>query len=137
MLPTIFNNGFFPTIFDELINDTGNLLRTPATNVREYQDKYVIDIAAPGITREHCSVSINQDGNLSVTINSRSESNKDDAQHRYIRREFSHYSYSKDYTLPDDTDRDGITAKTENGVLTITLPKIKERKKLGKTIEIA
>lgn len=42
----------------------------------------------------------------------------------YLRREFSYSNYQQTYVLPDDVNRDGITAKVDNGILEITLPKV-------------
>ena len=59
-------------------------------------------------------------------------------KHHYLRREFSYSNYEQNYTLPDDVDKTGIAAKVENGILTVTLPKVKkEERKLAKAIEIS
>ena len=66
------------------------------------------------------------------------EHKDEDKKHHYLRREFSYSNYEQNYTLPDDVDKTGIAAKVENGILTVTLPKVKkEEKKLAKAIEIS
>ena len=47
----------------------------------------------------------------------------------YLRREFSYSNYEQNYTLPEDVDKEGIAAKVENGILTVTLPKAKKEEK--------
>jgi HSP20 family protein len=137
MLPITFTDGLFPSLFDDIFYcGNTNAKMTPATNVKEYSDKYVMDIAAPGIKKEFCNVSINDDGNLSVTIENKHETKNEDKQHKYLRKEFSFYSYHKDYTLPEDTDKDNISAKVENGILTVTLPKVVQKPKNNKMIEV-
>jgi HSP20 family protein len=56
----------------------------------------------------------------------------------YVRREFSYSNYEQTYTLPEDVNRQGIQAKVENGILTITLPKVtkEEKQKNTRAIEI-
>ena len=56
----------------------------------------------------------------------------------YLRREFNYSNYEQNYMLPEDVDKEGIAVKVENGILTVTLPKVKkEEKKEAKAIEIS
>ena len=57
------------------------------------------------------------------------EQKEEDKSARYLRREFSYSNYQQVYTLPEDVDKDKISARVEDGVLTITLPKLQEEKK--------
>ena len=137
MLPVMFNDGLFPSLFNEFFNNSNvGSKMMPATNVKEYSDKYVMDVAAPGIKKEFCKVSINEEGNLSISIENKHETKNEDKQHKYLRKEFSFYSYHKDYTLPEDADKDNISAKVENGILSVTLPKVLQKPKNTKLIEV-
>ena len=131
-LPTVFEN-FFNNDFMPRVNTTA-----PAVNVKEDESAYTMELAAPGIKKESCRVSINDDGNLCIAIENKMEHKDEDKKHHYLRREFSYSNYEQNYTLPDDVDRNGIAAKVENGILTVTLPKVKkEEKKEAKAIEIS
>jgi HSP20 family protein len=108
----------------------------PAVNVKESKDAYTMEVAAPGIKKEYCRVSINNDGNLSVAIENKAEHKHEDKQHHYLRREFSYTNYEQNYTLPDDVEKDKIAAKVEDGILTITMPKLAKQETATKAIEI-
>ena len=113
----------------------------PAINVKEDANAYTMEVAVPGIKKEYCRVNINNDGNLEVAIENKlehkEEKNEDKREH-YIRREFSYSNYQQTYVLPEDVVKDDVSAKVENGVLTITMPKATpaEEKKLQRQIEI-
>ena len=134
-------NGWLPTMFEDFFN-TDFMPRAnttaPAVNVKESENAYVMELAAPGIKKEYCRVSINDDGNLCIAIENKIEHKDGDKKHHYLRREFSYSNYEQNYTLPEDVDKNGIAAKVENGILTVTLPKVKkEEKKEAKAIEIS
>ena len=140
MLPVMFRNSWFPTVFDEFINNDvmpHNQVTAPAVNVKESEEAYTMEVAAPGIKKEFCRVHINDDGNLSLAIENKMEHKEEDKKQHYLRREFSYTNYQQNYSLPDDVDKDNIAAKVENGILTVTLPKVKkEEVKVSRQIEI-
>ena len=124
---------FFNTDFMPRANSTA-----PAVNVKETDKSYVMELAAPGIKKEYCRVAINEDGNLTIAIENKMEHKEENKKHHYLRREFSYSNYEQSYTLPDDVERDKISAKVENGILTVVLPKVeKEEKKIAKAIEVS
>ena len=96
-----------------------------------------MELAAPGIKKEYCRVSIDDDGNLSIAIENKQEHKHEGKHHHYLRREFSYSNYEQNYTLPEDVEKDKISAKVDNGILTVVLPKVeKEEKKTTKSIEV-
>lgn len=116
-LPSIFND-FFDNGWMEKANATA-----PAINVVEHEDDYVVELAAPGMTKEDFNVHIDEDGNLVIAMEKKND-NKDERKGRYLRREFSYSKYQQAVILPDDVDRSKISAKANNGVLEVVLPKI-------------
>ncbi len=140
MLPVMFRNNWMPTLFEDFLNTdlmprTGNT--APAVNVKESETAYTMELAAPGIKKEYCRVNIDDNGNLSIAIENKCEHKNEDKKHHYLRREFSYSNYEQSYTLPEDVERDKISAKVEDGILTVTMPKtVKEEKKLSKAIEV-
>ena len=133
-------NGWLPTMFEDFFN-TDFMPRAnttaPAVNVKEDEKSYVMELAAPGIKKEYCRVSINDEGNLTIAIENKQEHKHEDKHHHYLRREFSYSNYEQSYTLPKDVVKDKISAKVEDGILTVVLPKVeKEEKKAAKAIEV-
>ena len=103
-----------------------------------------MEIAVPGLKKEYVRVEVNKDGELCVAIENKmehkDEENKEEKKEHYLRREFSYSNYQQTYVLPEDVDRDNISAKVNNGILEITLPKVitdKDAEKDVKRIEIA
>ena len=140
MLPVMFKNSLFPTMFEEFMNN--DIMpranpTAPAVNVKEDEKAYTMEVAAPGIKKEFCRVNINDDGNLNIAIENKMEHKEEEKKHHYIRREFSYSNYEQSYTLPEDVDKENISAKVEHGILTVVLPKLtKEEVKSARAIEI-
>ncbi|SDL77158.1 Hsp20/alpha crystallin family protein [Segatella bryantii] len=129
-----FDDSFFDTDLMPRINATA-----PAVNVRENEKSYIMDIAAPGLKKEFVRLDLDNDGNLNIAIENKLEHKQENKKEHYIRREFSYSNYQQAYTLPDDVDKDKISAKVENGVLEILLPKLnpKDEPHNTKKIEVA
>ena len=142
MLPVMFNNGWFPTVFNDFLN-TDFMPRAnstaPAVNVKENEKAYVMEVAAPGIKKECCRINVDQEGNLSLSIENKSEHKEENKKQHYLRREFSYSNYEQTYTLPEDVNREGIEAKVDNGILTVPLPKVskEEKQKNTRAIEVS
>ena len=119
----------------------------PAVNVKESEKAYTMELAAPGIKKEYCRVAINDEGrstsgrlqgkNLTIAIENKQEHKHEDKHHHYLRREFSYSNYEQNYVLPDDVVKDQISAKVEDGILTITMPKTEPKEKVTKAIEVS
>ena len=134
-LPDVFND-FFDTDFLPKVNSNTT---APAINVIEKKDEYDVELAAPGMTKEDFKVSLDEDHNLVVELDKKVEKcdeNKDCGH--FLRREFSYTKFHQTLLLPDDVNRDTISATVENGVLKVVLPKLQpqEMKKERTMIEI-
>ena len=132
-----FFNDFFDTDMMPRMNATA-----PAVNVKESDKGYVMEIAAPGLKKEYCRVSLDKDGNLNLKIEHKiehkEEDKAEDKKEHYLRREFNYSNYEQTYVLPEDVDKEKISAKVENGILTIDLPKMSKEaeKEENKSIEV-
>ena len=75
--------------------------------------------------------------NVTIAIENKQEHKHEDKHHHYLRREFSYSNYEQSYTLPDDVVKDQISAKVEDGILTVTMPKTEPKQKVTKAIEVS
>ncbi len=141
-MPTMRSNNWIPAVFNDLFyNDMlpkANCT-APAINVKESDKEYTVELAAPGMNKQDFNVHINDEGNLVVKMEHKEEHKEEENKNvRYLRREFSYSKYEQTLILPDDVKKDAISAKVEDGVLTVELPKVVEEKvKLSRQIEIA
>lgn len=145
MLPVMNSNSWLPTVFDDFFNSEWMpkmKATAPAVNVKEDVKTYTMEMAVPGIKKEFCRVSINCDGNLEIAIENKlehKEEEKGEHKEHYLRREFNYSNYQQTYELPDDIVKEEITAKVENGVLTVTMPKVinkEDEMKVQRQIEV-
>lgn len=131
-LPSIFND-FFDNDWMEKANATA-----PAINVLENEKEYKVELAAPGMTKEDFDVHIDEENNLVISMEKKNEKKEDEKNGRYLRREFSYSKFQQTMILPEDVDKEKISATVNNGVLDIELPKLvkEELPKRKRVIEI-
>ena len=140
MMPVMRTNNWIPSVFNDLF-DVDFMPKAnctaPAINVKESDEAYTVELAAPGMKKEDFNVHINDEGNLISKMEQKNEK-KEDKNTRYLRREFSYSKFEQTLILPDDVRKDAISAKVEHGVLTVELPKlIEEKVKVSRQIDIA
>ncbi len=137
--------GFFsemPTLFSDFFDDDRRLAfdgnrwtsKIPAANIQEKDTEYIIELAAPGMEKKDFHVDV-ENGNL--CIHSEKESESEEKDNGYSRKEFSYSSFSRSFALPDNVIDDKINASYKDGVLTLTLPKNKEAIAPKKEIKIS
>lgn len=140
MLPVLNRNSWMPEVFNDFFSNdfmTRANATAPAINVKESDREYTVELAAPGLKKEDFNVNIDRDGNLHIHMESKNESKEEDKKSHYLRREFSYSKFEQTLLLPDDVDKDGIEAKANDGVLTVSLPKLeKVSEKTVKQIEV-
>ena len=131
-LPDIFND-FFDNDWMEKTNATA-----PAINVVEHENDYCVEVAAPGMTKNDFQIHIDENDNLVITMEKKTENKEEKRKEHYLRREFSYSKFQQTMILPDDVDKNKISAHVEHGVLTVELPKMPVENNVGvrKSIEI-
>lgn len=143
------NNMFpsFPSLFDRFlegdlmdwnnVNFAGMNSTLPAVNVKETDNDYQIEVAAPGMKKDDFKVDYD---NGRLIISSEKEMNKEDKEgEKVTRREFSYQSFQRSFSVPEKiVDAEKISAKYNDGILNIVIPKREEVKpKPSKTIKIS
>ena len=153
-----YSQNWLPSIFDDFF-DNNWMNKTnataPAINVLERRDAYVVEVAAPGMTKKDFNIHIDENNNLIISMEKKEETKEGDNcgcngeakgtavkckedESRYLRREFYYSKFQQALILPDDVDKMSISAQVENGILSVTLPKQtpEQKEKLLQHIEV-
>ncbi len=144
------SQGWIPGIFNDFFNNEWMIrsnATAPAINVFECDNRYTVEVAAPGMTKEDFSIRLNNDNNLTICMEKNCNckdgrhgdckekdgeqksaaeiKNTEERSGRYLRREFSYTKFQQTLILPENADTSKIDAKVSNGVLCIEIPKKK------------
>lgn len=111
-------SGLFDVDMDLLPSRLG--VTVPSANVRETEKEYLIELAAPGLTKKDFKIEID---NGVLNISAEKEEEKKNKENGYTRKEYSYSSFSRSFSIPENSKTEKIDAKYEDGVLKITLPK--------------
>lgn len=136
------NQEWFPSIFNDFFdNDWVAKVNTstPAINVIEDENAYKVEVAAPGMTKDDFNIHLDEDNELVISMEKKSENEqKSKDNKKYLRREFSYSKFQQSLVLPDNVDKEKISASVADGVLTLELPKMTQdqREKQNRKIEI-
>lgn len=107
----------------------------PALNIKETDDNFEIELAAPGFGKKDFEVTI-EDGCLN--IKAEKSSSEEETDDNYTRREFSYNAFERSLQLPESVKQEAIKAKYNDGILSFNLAKKEEAKKLPpKKVQIA
>lgn len=97
----------------------------PAVNIREDDDAFQIEVAAPGYVKDNFQLDLDNN-QLRLSVEHKEEAKTD--KENYTLKEFSYKSFSRSFRLPKTVSAENISAKYENGMLLIDLPKKEEAK---------
>lgn len=134
------NNLFpeFPSVFDNFVGkdlfdfDNNGFhapgTSVPAVNVKEHEDGFDIEVAAPGFNKKDFNIEVNNDL-LTISSTRETKNEEKDGKGRYTRKEFGYSSFKRTFTLPEKTvNSEKIKASYEDGILYISIPKREEVK---------
>ena len=143
MLPVLRKKSYYPYYRDEFFSK--NLLSSffsdgadysvPAVNIKEDENNFEIEVAAPGLSKDDFKVTMEK--NI-LTVSSEKELKKEEEKENFLSKEFSYNSFCRSFSVPDTIDVDKIKATHQNGVLKIELPKRDEAKtKVNREIKVS
>lgn len=108
MMPVRRTQSWLPSIFNDFFDNDWMVkanATAPAINVFETEKEYKVELAAPGMTKEDFNVRIDEDNNLVISMEKKTE-NKEKKEGRYLRREFSYSKFQQTMILPDNVDKE-------------------------------
>lgn len=129
MMKELFNE--FPAAVNKTVRE--DVLHFPPVNIIEKNEKYQLEIAAPGFVKSDFNVKLD---NKVLTISTEKKETANESTDKLIRKEFSYKSFKRSFTLDEKIDAENISAKYENGILILDLPKREEAKATTKEINI-
>jgi HSP20 family protein len=136
-MPALFNDFFSRDLWNwGLANNSTTNTTIPAINIREDNDNFYVEVAAPGMKKDDFTVEL--DGTTLTISSERQNQNEQKEGEKYSRKEFSYQSFQRIFELPVHVvDAEHIQAKYENGLLHLTVPKKEEAKQRPpRTIQI-
>ncbi len=129
LMNDFFND--FPTSFGKTIRE--DVLHFPPVNIHETTGSYQLEIAAPGFDKADFNVKLE---NNMLTISTEKKEEKNESTGKVVRKEFSYKSFKRNFTIDEKIDGSNISAKYENGILKLELPKKETAKVIAKEINI-
>ena len=141
MVPVKTNQNWLPSIFNDSFDNEWMAranATAPAINVIENEKDYKVELAVPGLTKNDFKVSVDESNNLVICMEKKDEKKEEKKDGKYLRREFSYSRFQQSILLPDNVEKDKISAKVEHGVLFIDIPKVVDKKvqETTKTIDV-
>lgn len=135
MLPTLYsrhNQGWLPLFFNDILSDNWVAPKlsasSPAINISEDENAYCVEVAAPGMTKEDFKIVLTEEDDIVLSVEKKLQDQDVQNARNFIRREFGYSKYVQKLRLPDNTVKENISARMNNGILVISIPKIKEIK---------
>jgi len=107
---------------------------SPAVSTREGEYAYHIEVDLPGVKKEDIHIDVNE--NNVLTISGERKTKSEVKEEDYYRCESSFGKFTRSFTLPSNADAENISANSEDAVLEVVIPKIKEEKSISRKITV-
>ncbi|BAE85456.1 Hsp20/alpha crystallin family protein [Desulfitobacterium hafniense] len=127
-IDSIFENFFNDTLFPAFYSQSGQM----RVDIRENEKEFIVEAELPGVNKEDIQIDCTED-RLTITVQ-KTESTEEQKDN-YIRKERKASSMARSFAIANIRHEE-ITAKYENGLLTVTLPKHEKTGPKGKKIDI-
>lgn len=104
-------------------------------NIRETAKSYEMELIVPGLNKQDIKLNVTGD-TFTVSFEQKQESKEESRDENWIRHEFRRQSFTRSFNLDDSIDAGKISARYENGVLFLSLPKKENAQKVSRTVEV-
>jgi HSP20 family protein len=131
LLPTSFSS-LVDGFFNDAMTRSGGSTFLPKVDVIENETAYELHVAAPGLSKEDFNIELN-DNYLTVSGERKFSNEKNEKNYHSIETQYG--SFSRSFALPENIDSAKISAKYNNGILELSIPK-DEKKALKTTIKV-
>lgn len=130
---------YYPSLLDEFLNNGLSAFEDrramPALNIKEDEKELVLELRVPGMKKEDIHLDYNN-GILTIS-GERNEEREEKDKDKYLRREFSSYSFHRSFELPEERyDVGNAQASYNDGILEIDLPKKEQKDNVSRKIEV-
>ncbi|MES1250237.1 MAG: Hsp20/alpha crystallin family protein [Chitinophaga rupis] len=132
----LFQNNLNRWFDDDLWGFNGvSTLKQPPLNIRETGESFELELVAPGLKKEDIHLQVS--GNiLSISYDHKEDNSQKDSAGQWVRREFKKQSFSRSFNLDETVNVENASARYENGVLHLSLPKKEQAKQVSRNIAI-
>ncbi len=104
-------------------------------NIRETDKSYELELAAPGLQKQDFRLNLEGE-TLTISAEHTEEKSKEDKNEGWFRKEFKKGQFTRTFNLDETVDAGRISAKYEDGILHLSIPKKEHAQKVTRAIEI-
>ena len=127
-LDSIFESFFNDAVMPAFYNHSGQM----RVDIRETENAYLVEAELPGVEKEDVHIDIAEDR---LTISVQSKEVKEEETNTYVRRERRAHGIYRSFAI-NNVEADRISARMDNGILTVTLPKLELKGSATRKIDI-
>ena len=127
---------FFNNVVNQMMNDNFTNMSEvyPKTDMQNLKDKYILRFELAGMHKNDIKLSITNDKIL--TISGEKKYEKQDESDKFVKQESFYGKFNRVVSLPKDANIDKITSKYKNGILEVSIDKLKSKKPFYKSLKI-
>jgi HSP20 family protein len=131
--PTSFSNLIDRFFSDSVARSGGSAYSfVPRVDILEEDKSFEIHVAVPGMSKDDFKIDLNDNF---LTISGERKNSREKKENNFHSVEIQYGTFSRSFTLPENVDANGISAKYVDGILEVSIPK-DEKKTVKTTIKV-
>ena len=135
LLSNFMDDIFNTSLGNEFLSNFNTGITLPAVNILDNPDEFVVEMSVPGMKKSDFDINI-ENQILAISAENKTEDREETSN--FTRREFGYSSFRRTFSLPKTVEVEKISAKYEEGILKVILPKLDEaKKKPAKQIKVS